>query len=126
MKWNTTITEIGPNAIDTNENIVILFGQSATKEIKDVAIIQQFNPETPQKDFVMKKDDSITIDGQTYLVEHVGQLVQSNMRAISHVTLIFANEVPESPMQNAIYLHLDKNEGMPKFTVGDWISYEHK
>lgn len=125
MKWISTITAIGPNAIDNKENIVILFGEQATEEIKDVAIIQKFDDKTPQNDFVMKKSDSITIDGQTYLVEYAGQLVQSNMRAISHVTLIFSNELPENPMQNAIYLHLEQGESMPNFTVDGEIYYEH-
>lgn len=126
MKWNTTITSIGANAIDPKENIVILFGEQATVEIKDVAIVQRFDDETPQSSFVFKKDDSVTIDGQTYLALYVGQLVQSNIKVIGHATLIFTSHVPEEKLQNAIYLDKKKDEPMPQFKVGDWISFEHK
>ena len=103
MKWNTTITSIGANAIDPKENIVILFGEQATVEIKDVAIVQRFDDETPQSSFVFKKDDSVTIDGQTYLALYVGQLVQSNIKAIGHATLIFTSHVPEEKLTKCIY-----------------------
>lgn len=126
MKWNTTITAIGENAIDEKENIVILFGEQATPEIQKIAILQKFDEQTPENDFVFKKGDSVTIDGQTYLANYVGQLVQSNVRAIGHATLIFTDKLPEQPMQNAVYLEKKKDEPMPTFKVDDWISFEHK
>ncbi|APT18925.1 MULTISPECIES: PTS glucitol/sorbitol transporter subunit IIA [Amylolactobacillus] len=126
MKWNTTITSIGANAIDPKEDIVILFGEQATVEIQDVAIVQRFDEETPQSSFVFKKDDSVTIDGETYLALYVGQLVQSNVKAIGHATLVFTDHVPEQKLQNAIYLDKKESDPMPSFKVGDWISFEHK
>ncbi len=126
MKWNTTIISVGSKAIDPKENIVILFGEQATPEIKEVAIIQKFDSATPNSSFVIKKDDSVTMDGTTYLVLYAGQLVQSNIKAIGHATMIFTDKVPENKMQNAIYLEKAKDEPMPTFKVDDWISYEHK
>lgn len=126
MKWNTTITNIGPKAIDPKENIVILFGEEATPEIRDVAIVQKFDKATPQSSFVLKKDDSVTVDGQTYLVLYAGQLVQSNIKAIGHATMIFTDKLPKNLMQNAIYLEKPKDDPMPTFKVDDWILYEHK
>ncbi len=126
MKWNSTITAIGSEALDPEDNIVILFDNKATDKLRDVAALQEFDPATPVEKFVFKKDDSITIDGTTYLALYVGPMVQMNMRAIGHATLVFTNEVPKRPMTNAIYLEKDSKEKMPEFKVGDWITYEHR
>ena len=67
MKWNSTITAIGSEALDPADNIVILFDNKATDKLRDVAVLQEFDPATPVEKFVFKKDDSITIDGTTYL-----------------------------------------------------------
>ena len=66
------------------------------------------------------------IDGTTYLALYVGPMVQMNMQAIGHATLVFTDEVPKKPMTNAIYLEKDSKEKMPEFKVGDWITYEHR
>ena len=102
MKWNSTITAIGSEALDPNDNIVILFDNKATDKLRDVAVLQKFDEATPVEKFVFKKDDSITIDGTTYLALYVGPMVQMNMQAIGHATLVFTNEVPKKPMTNAI------------------------
>ena len=88
--------------------------------------MQKFDQATPVEKFVFKKDDSVTIDGTTYLSLYVGPMVQMNMQAIGHATLVFTDEVPKKPMTNAIYLEKDPKEKMPEFKVGDWITYEHR
>ena len=126
MKLNYTITAIGSEALDPNDNIVILFDNKATDKLRDVAVLQKFDEATPVEKFIFKKNDSITIDGTTYLALYVGPMVQMNMQAIGHATLVFTNEVPKKPMTNAIYLDKDLKEEMPEFKVGDWITYEHR
>lgn len=73
MKWNSTITAIGSEALDPADNIVILFDNKATDKLRDVAVLQEFDQATPVEKFVFKKDDSITIDGTTYLALYVDQ-----------------------------------------------------
>lgn len=125
MQWNSTIIKIGEQAIDPKENIVILFDEKATEKLENVAVIQKFSNETPINDFVLKKDDTITIDGKTYLVLNVGTMVQMNMKAIGHATLVFTDEVPKKPMKNAIYLEKNDNDTIPEFNIDDEIMYEH-
>ncbi len=47
MKWNSTITAIGSEALDPADNIVILFDNKATDKLRDVAVLQGFDPATP-------------------------------------------------------------------------------
>lgn len=126
MKWISTIQEIGPEAVSDNENVVILFNETATPHLKQVSVIQKFEQDSNINSFLLKKDDSITINGQTYLVLFIGSLVKVNMRSMGHATLIFTDEVPEEPMKNAIYLEKADDEPIVKFTVGDEIVFDHK
>lgn len=126
MKWNATIEAVGPEAISPNENIIILFNETATDELKKVSVIQKFDQDTQPSSFVLKKDDTITIDGETFLVMYVGPMVDMNMKAIGHATLVFTDEVPKKPLTNAIYLEKDEEASLPMVRVGDWITYEHR
>ena len=49
MKWNSTITAIGSEALDPADNIVILFDNKATDKLRDVAVLQEFDPATDRK-----------------------------------------------------------------------------
>lgn len=126
MKWNATIEAVGPEAISPNENIIILFNETATDELKRVSVIQKFDEDTQPSSFVLKKDDTITIDGETFLVMYVGPMVDMNMKAIGHATLVFTDEVPKKPLTNAVYLEKDEESSLPMAKVGDWITYEHR
>ena len=55
MKWNSTITAIGSEALDPNDNIVILFDNKATDKLRDVAVLQKFDEATPVEKFVLKR-----------------------------------------------------------------------
>ena len=87
MKWTATITKIGKQAIEPKGNMVILFGENVTPELVDVSVIQKFDPQTPLTGFIMKKGDTVTIDGQTYVADFVGSMVASDMRALGHVNM---------------------------------------
>ena len=125
MKWNSTIEAVGPEAISPNENIIILFNETATDNLKRVSVIQKFDKASAPNNFILKKDDTITIDGKTFLILYVGLMVEMNIKAIGHATLVFTDEVPKKPLKNAIYLEKDEEDPLPMVAVGDWISYEH-
>ena len=44
MKWISTIEKIGKKAVDSKDGMVILFGEGANEDLKDVSIYtyQQF------------------------------------------------------------------------------------
>ena len=125
MKWNANIKRIGKKAVDSKDGMVILFGVGANKELEDVSVIQQFNTDTPAKTFVFKKGDTITVDGQTYVANYVGPMVESNIKALGHATLFFNRPVPKAPLANAVYFDPDPDQAMPNFKLDDDIVYEH-
>ncbi|WEV37525.1 PTS glucitol/sorbitol transporter subunit IIA [Lactobacillus sp. ESL0677] len=125
MKWISTITQIGKQAINPKDKMVILFGENVTKDLVDVSVIQKFSVQTPDSTFVFKNGDTITIDGQTYVAAFVGSMVESNMRALGHATLFLDQKKPKNPLANGIYLELDAKQTLPEFKVDDDIVYEH-
>ncbi|WP_294761004.1 PTS glucitol/sorbitol transporter subunit IIA [uncultured Lactobacillus sp.] len=125
MKWTATITKIGKQAIEPKGNMVILFGENVTPELVDVSVIQKFNAQTPVSSFIMKKGDTITIDGQTYIADFVGSMVTSDMRALGHVTLFFNQKKSKNPLANGVYFIIEDKQTMPEFNIGDDIVYEH-
>lgn len=125
MKWNAIIKKIGKKAVDSKDGMVILFGEGVNKELEDASVIQKFDPETPASNFVFKKGDTIIIDGQTYVANYVGPMVESNMRALAHATLFFNRPVSKAPLANAIYFDPDVQQPLPTFRVDDDIVYEH-
>lgn len=125
MKWISTIKKIGKKAVDSKDGMVILFGEGANKELEDVSVIQKFDESTPVSGFVFKKGDTITVDGQTYVANYVGPMVESNMKALGHATLFFNRPVSKAPLANAVYFDPDVTQPMPNFKVDDDIVYEH-
>lgn len=125
MKWISTIKKIGKKAVDNKDGMVILFGEGANKDLEDVSVIQKFSDETPVSGFVFKKGDTITVDGQTYVANYVGPMVESNMKALGHATLFFNRSVPKAPLANAVYFDPDVDQPLPSFRVDDDIVYEH-
>ncbi|MDF7669391.1 PTS glucitol/sorbitol transporter subunit IIA [Lactobacillus sp. ESL0703] len=126
MKWISTITQIGQQAIKPEDKMVILFGENVTKGLVDVSVLQKFGSQTPASTFVFKKGDTITIDGQTYVASFVGSMVESNMRVLGHATLFFDQKKLQNPLANGIYLELGTKQTLPEFRVDDDIVYEHR
>ena len=121
MKWISTITQVGKKAVDNKDGMVILFGEGANKDLAGVSVIEKLSAETPVSDFVFKRGDTRTVDGQTY----VGPMVESNMKALGHATLFFNRPVPKAPLANAVYFDPDVSQPLPTFKVDDDIVYEH-
>ncbi len=125
MKWISTIKKIGKKAVDNKDGMVILFGEGANKDLEEVSVIQKFSSDTPVSGFVFKKGDTITVDGQTYVANYVGPMVESNMKALGHATLFFNRPVSKTPLANAVYFDPDTDQPLPNFKVDDDIVYEH-
>ena len=102
-----------------------MFGQTAKDELQDVSVIQAFDDEQAAQAVVLKKGDTVTIDGTTFSINYVGPMAVSNLRALQHASLFFTDKVPKKPMSNALYLDLPEDQEMPKFRVDDEIVYEH-
>lgn len=119
MEITATVTAIGTQALDADDPLVILFDESATAALRDIAVIQRFASTTEQAALALVAGDQLVIDATPYTITSVGQLANTNLQTIGHVSLIFA-PVPEQPLANALYL---TPVVKPKLTVGSQLTY---
>jgi PTS system glucitol/sorbitol-specific IIA component len=119
MKTTAVVTEIGPNALDPADPLVILFDESATEALRDVTVIQRFTDPHQQAELVLKPGDQLQLADTSYEVMRVGKMANANLQTIGHVSLIF-QAIPAQPMENALYLEPKQK---PRLTVGETITY---
>ncbi|MEE6657548.1 PTS glucitol/sorbitol transporter subunit IIA [Pediococcus acidilactici] len=113
------VKSIGPEAIAKQDQLAILFDETATPDLKKIAVVQEIEKNNDQQ-FNLKAGSQIVIGEQTYDVEFVGSLVNQNLQSIGHTTLVF-KDVPEQPLASAIYL---SPKVFPDFKVGEAIQYK--
>lgn len=111
------ITEIGTQAINHSDAMIILFGENATEMLKKYSVIQRF--ETPEKQ-IIAAGDRIKIGEKMYTIDYVGSFANNNLASISHVTLVFSEVPEEDPIVNGIYL---TPKELPELQVGTVIEY---
>ncbi|WP_261806392.1 PTS glucitol/sorbitol transporter subunit IIA [Lapidilactobacillus luobeiensis] len=119
MDIKAEVTAIGPQALTSGDPMVILFNETASAALREVAVIQKFTDLAAAQKMTITVGDSLTIGSQTYPIKSVGKLVNDNLRSIGHVTLVFDEAAPLG-LQNA--LHFAK-QPKPSFTVGTPIIY---
>lgn len=114
-----TVTSIGEQAISQKDPIIILFGEGATEDIRNVSVIQEFaNSETID----LKVGNTISFDEDVYTIEAVGALATDNLNSIGHITLSFSEVPSEDMLGNGLYL---TPHHLPKIEVGTKISYQN-
>ncbi|MGX7420650.1 PTS glucitol/sorbitol transporter subunit IIA [Carnobacterium gallinarum] len=114
-----TVTSIGPQAISQKDPIIILFGEGATEDIREVSVIQEFE-NAEQAD--LKVGQTILFDEEAYTIEAVGVLATDNLNSIGHITLSFSEVPAEDMLGNGIYLTPHR---LPDFKLGMKISYQN-
>lgn len=119
MQTTATITAIGATALASDDPLVILFDESATDALRDVAVIQRFDDAQAQAALTVQAGDQLKIDSQSYRILRVGSLANSNLQHIGHVSLYF-RELPDTPMENALYLEPYQK---PSVQVGSVLTY---
>lgn len=125
MKWIATINKIGRQAVEPENEMVLLFGDNVSLDLVEVSVIQKFDQQIPLDNFVFSTGDTITIDKKTYVASYVGSMVENNIKTLGHVVLLFTTLNSEKPLANAIYLTLSASQSLPVFNVDDRIVYEH-
>jgi Phosphotransferase system sorbitol-specific component IIA len=120
MDVKAHVTAVGPQALTDGDEMVILFNQTASEALREVAVIQEFDQPQDQAKIKLAVNDRLTIAGHDYVINRVGKLVNDNLESIGHVTLVFGEAGP-SGLQNA--LHFDNQGTKPKFKVGTEIVY---
>ena len=110
------VVEIGDQALDKDENMLIFFGAGITDGLRPYSVLHEV--EKPEE-IVLRTGDYITFGDKDYQITDVGHLVNQNMRTIQHVCFVFS-DVPSDKLSSSIYLTPTK---MPEIKKGMMITY---
>ena len=102
------ITEIGTEAINKEEPMLILFDKTATAALRKYSVIQEVSKDEP---FSLKAGGTI---------DYVGPMANGNLKTVAHVSLIFDACPEEGQIANGIYLHPHR---LPAIGLGSQIFY---
>lgn len=93
--YESKITEIGSDALlFFNENMMILFNDTALPELKDIAVVHEANELISD----IKPGDELVISNEIYKVISLGEKVNETMKELGHCTIAFnGSETPELP-----------------------------
>lgn len=120
MEIQAKIVAIGEKAQSKTDPLIILFGESASESLREVACIQQFSDLKALDKLVLKKGDSVKIDDYEYTIDFVGALVQANLQTIQHANLFFKPAPKEDRLENGLYL---LGGEQPSMAIGTIITY---
>ena len=79
-----TITEIGTEAINKEEPMLILFDKTATAALRKYSVIQEVSKDEP---FSLKAGGTITFDDQSYTIDYVGPMANGNLETVAHESI---------------------------------------
>ncbi|MGX7059349.1 PTS glucitol/sorbitol transporter subunit IIA [Vagococcus humatus] len=112
------IISIGPKAIDSHENILILFGEEVTDTLREFSIIQELDE---SEKLVLKTGSQIKFNDQTYVVEQVGASANEHLNSIGHISVIF-DKSPKEDLLGSSSVYVSPYR-LPDLSVGDMITY---
>lgn len=111
------IIEIGPLVpAFEEEKIVILFGPTATNELREISVIHEFE-QTPNN--AIQKGNKLTFSTQEYIIEEVGSEANKNLEELGHISIYFRSGENEV-LPGAIIV---SPEIFPTLTIGDNIQF---
>ncbi|WP_332237133.1 PTS glucitol/sorbitol transporter subunit IIA [Sporolactobacillus sp. KGMB 08714] len=117
--YKSRVMEIGHDALSFDEeNIIILFGPKAPKELKDVAIIHHELENSDE--YPIKKGGKLVIDNQVYEITALGSVANKNLQELGHVSVYFTDS-NEGVLPGSIYV---KPNIFPKIKTDSLIMFE--
>ncbi len=98
MKYNTTVTGWGPDALaflaQENTNFIILFDDDAPEELKELTIHHSKAPLLADPEV----GDTVIFGGKVFDITAVGNEAVSTLRDMGHCTIVFDGATePERP-----------------------------
>ncbi|EAC5437808.1 PTS glucitol/sorbitol transporter subunit IIA [Listeria monocytogenes] len=111
------IMEIGPLVpAFEEEKIVILFGPTATNELREISVIHEFQ-DVPNN--ALTKGNILLIGEQEYTIEEVGSDANKNLEELGHISVYFRSGQNEV-LPGAVVV---SPEVFPTMTIGDSIQF---
>ncbi|MBC2260572.1 PTS glucitol/sorbitol transporter subunit IIA [Listeria sp. FSL L7-0091] len=98
------------------EKIVILFGPTATNELREISVIHEFQ-DPPNN--TLSKGNKLLIGKQAYIIEEVGTEANKNLEELGHISIYFRSGQNEV-LPGAVVV---SPEIFPAITVGDSIQF---
>lgn len=74
------------------ERLIILFGPSATAELRDICVIHEF--EDRPKD-TLKVGGKVKFGDQEFTIEEIGSQANANFEELGHISIYFRNAIGE-------------------------------
>jgi|SRR5699024_1200208 len=113
------IIEIGELVPDfENEGVLVLFGETAPAELKDMSVIHRPKNNTQEG---IQKGGSLTISGTQYKIQEVGSLANKNFDELGHISIYFGDNESQEVLPGAI---LVTPNIFPNMKIGDTITFE--
>lgn len=95
------------------EGMFVLFGDNVPDTLKDFChFIDQ-----KKVDGTIKKGDKLVVDQKEYLITAVGDIAQSNLETLGHLTVVFSGAKSRSSGSICV-----EAKPMPKLAIGSKIS----
>ncbi len=111
------ILEVGSQAYDQEEPLLILFGGGVTAGLRPYSVLQ----EVPEKEKIrLTVGGQLTIGENVYTIEKFGRLAEQNLHDFAHTALLFAPPAAEDNLLNAVYLSPAQ---LPRIKAGAVIGY---
>lgn len=108
--FKTRVKGIGPEAaLFKEEKMIILFGESAPDGLAEYCYNIEVNP----TDCPIKEGMTLLVNGQSFEITSVGNVVNQNLNTLGHITIKFdGSKIPELP--GTLYV---ENKVIPEIEV---------
>lgn len=83
------------------DKIVILFGPQAPKELREMAVIHEFESVTEEP---LKEGGTIHFGGESFTITALGTLANKNFKELGHISIYF-QEPMEEVLPGAVFAH---------------------
>lgn len=113
----STVKEIGEFAFFEDVPVLILFNSTAPEGLREVCVIHDFDEVANQE--MLKEGSKIVFGEQEYTVEKIGDVANSTLYELGHISLYFDLKDEELLPGSAA---LSPNE-IPKIEPGDVIQF---
>ncbi|QHZ48455.1 PTS glucitol/sorbitol transporter subunit IIA [Bacillus sp. NSP9.1] len=117
--YKSTVREIGPLALSfEEENIVILYGPQAPRELREVSIIHE--NDGGESEEPIQEGGKLVIDDQEFTINKVGSSANDNLKELGHISIYFTEPFAEV-LPGAVFASPHR---LPVFKEGSTIEFK--
>lgn len=115
--YETKVVDLGSEAaMFLEENMLILFGEEVPKDLANYSYIIKVNT----LNGTIESGMDVIIDGKTYKITAVGDVVNKNLSNLGHITLKFDGST-KAELPGTLYL---EEKALPNVNLGSTITVQ--